>query len=467
MRLLDELAAEPDDLVLGPIASRIEVELRSRPPQGPRRAGRGPGLRALPAAARPARRPGHRPAVHRTGRRSRRQGADQAGPEVVRPGRQPWSSARRRRKTCTHRDEWYHEIRKAAKRLRYAAESVAPAFGAAGDHPRRGRRGPAGGARRAPGQRGRPDGAARARRPDAPGRRQRLHHRPAARAGAGPGRPRPSPSSTRPGQALARKQVRRWLQALSRQRGRWPTNSHPGASGPRWSPLARGGTETRVPAAPAASTGLNRPVRCVSCTTRTVPSLSRSRNAYSVCTQLSDGSGSQVHSRYRTPRPACGAGLPPTWRRSSTPPWSLYGSKVSPWCRRARTPRSRPAGSARTRSVRRAAGRPRWSCSRWRRGSRTASKVRPRRTVRMSPWTCSHSGLSRRDTASMLVGEVDEGQGEAASSGGRRCVRRRCPVRARTRRDRRRPPAGRRRTRPPRRTPPAARSAATSVASSP
>ena len=28
-----------------------------------------------------------------------------------------------------HRDEWYHEIRKASKRLRYAGESVAPAFG--------------------------------------------------------------------------------------------------------------------------------------------------------------------------------------------------------------------------------------------------------------------------------------------------------------------------------------------------
>jgi len=28
-----------------------------------------------------------------------------------------------------HRDAWYHEIRKAAKRLRYAGESVAPAFG--------------------------------------------------------------------------------------------------------------------------------------------------------------------------------------------------------------------------------------------------------------------------------------------------------------------------------------------------
>jgi len=31
------------------------------------------------------------------------------------------------------RDEWYHEIRKAAKRLRYAGESVAPAFGKPAD----------------------------------------------------------------------------------------------------------------------------------------------------------------------------------------------------------------------------------------------------------------------------------------------------------------------------------------------
>lgn len=29
----------------------------------------------------------------------------------------------------SHRDEWFHEVRKAAKRLRYAAESAAPAFG--------------------------------------------------------------------------------------------------------------------------------------------------------------------------------------------------------------------------------------------------------------------------------------------------------------------------------------------------
>jgi CHAD domain-containing protein len=30
----------------------------------------------------------------------------------------------------TGRDHWYHEIRKAAKRLRYAGEAVEPAFGA-------------------------------------------------------------------------------------------------------------------------------------------------------------------------------------------------------------------------------------------------------------------------------------------------------------------------------------------------
>jgi CHAD domain-containing protein len=31
------------------------------------------------------------------------------------------------------RDHWYHEIRKAAKRLRYAGESVEPAFGSAAE----------------------------------------------------------------------------------------------------------------------------------------------------------------------------------------------------------------------------------------------------------------------------------------------------------------------------------------------
>ena len=42
---------------------------------------------------------------------------------------------------------------------------------------------------------------------------------------------------------------------------------------------------------------LNSPVRCASWTTRTEPSESRSRNAYSDRIQVSVGSGSHVHSR--------------------------------------------------------------------------------------------------------------------------------------------------------------------------
>ena len=47
MRLLDELAAEPDDLVLGPIAALIEVELRADHRKAHDAAGRRAGLRAL------------------------------------------------------------------------------------------------------------------------------------------------------------------------------------------------------------------------------------------------------------------------------------------------------------------------------------------------------------------------------------------------------------------------------------
>jgi hypothetical protein len=41
----------------------------------------------------------------------------------------------------------------------------------------------------------------------------------------------------------------------------------------------------------------NSPVRCSSWTTRTEPSVSRSKNAYSDRIQVSVGSGSHVHSR--------------------------------------------------------------------------------------------------------------------------------------------------------------------------
>jgi len=127
-RLLAELSAEPDDLVMGPIAAVIEVELRSDhrkahdrlvealnseryfrlldrldalvadPPFTPLAAGRADKV------------------VTRLVRRSYRRVQ-----RLVKAGA-PESPA--------ERDHWYHEIRKAAKRLRYAGEAVQPAFGA-------------------------------------------------------------------------------------------------------------------------------------------------------------------------------------------------------------------------------------------------------------------------------------------------------------------------------------------------
>ena len=111
-RLLAELSAEPDDLVMGPIAALIEVELRSDhrkahdrldalvadPPFTPLAAGRADKV------------------VTRLVRRSYRRVQ-----RLVKAGA-PESPA--------ERDHWYHEIRKAAKRLRYAGEAVQPAFGA-------------------------------------------------------------------------------------------------------------------------------------------------------------------------------------------------------------------------------------------------------------------------------------------------------------------------------------------------
>ena len=68
---------------------------------------------------------------------------------------------------------------------------------------------------------------------------------------------------------------------------------------------------------------------------------------------------------------------------------------------RARRARRRPDGSARTRFRLPLADRPRWSCTRSRRARRPRRTARHSRTVRMSPWTCSHSGLSARLLASM------------------------------------------------------------------
>ena len=128
-RLLDELAEEPDDLVLGPVASRIEVELRSdhrkahdeliEALDSDRYLGLLDRLDELVTAP---------PFTER---------ADERADKVLtRRVRKAYDRVDRlvshgRPQDPTHVDEWYHEIRKAAKRIRYAAESVEPAFGAA------------------------------------------------------------------------------------------------------------------------------------------------------------------------------------------------------------------------------------------------------------------------------------------------------------------------------------------------
>ena len=130
-RLLDEIADESDELVLGPIAARISNELHAdhRKAHGEligalnseryfRLLDRLDGMVADP----PFTEVGDRKAgkvLTRCVRKSYRRVT-----RLVRAGA-PDDPARR--------DEWYHEIRKAAKRLRYAGESVAPAFGKPAD----------------------------------------------------------------------------------------------------------------------------------------------------------------------------------------------------------------------------------------------------------------------------------------------------------------------------------------------
>jgi CHAD domain-containing protein len=127
MRLLDEIAQEPGELVLGPISSRIEAELSAdhrtahdalvlamNSDRYYRLLDRLDQLIEAPPWTRLA-----------DGR------ADKVLTRRIRKSygrveRLVSAGAPRRR---GERDEWYHEIRKAAKRLRYAAESVEPAFG--------------------------------------------------------------------------------------------------------------------------------------------------------------------------------------------------------------------------------------------------------------------------------------------------------------------------------------------------
>ncbi|HET9649406.1 MAG TPA: CHAD domain-containing protein, partial [Microlunatus sp.] len=126
-RLLAEIAAEPDELVLGPIASRIGNELQADHQKAHaelvealnsaryfRLLDRLDGLVLHPPFTKDGKRKA-RKALTACVRHAYRRVSNlvDAGP----PG------------GPAHRDEWYHEIRKASKRLRYAGESVAPAFG--------------------------------------------------------------------------------------------------------------------------------------------------------------------------------------------------------------------------------------------------------------------------------------------------------------------------------------------------
>ncbi|HOZ58930.1 MAG TPA: CYTH and CHAD domain-containing protein [Nakamurella multipartita] len=126
-RLLAEIAAEPDELVLGPIASRIGTDLQLQHKKAHdellvaldsdryfRLLDRLDESIADPPFTKAADRKAGKVltvCVRKAYRRVTR---------LVQAG-EPADHA--------HRDEWYHEIRKAAKRLRYAGESVAPAFG--------------------------------------------------------------------------------------------------------------------------------------------------------------------------------------------------------------------------------------------------------------------------------------------------------------------------------------------------
>ncbi len=127
-RLLAEVAAEPDELVLGGIAARISTELRGRHAKAHadlvasldstryyRLLDRLDALALDPPFTAEGDRKARR-VLTRCVRKAYRRVSRlvEAGPPT----------------DPRQRDAWYHEIRKAAKRLRYAGESVAPAFGA-------------------------------------------------------------------------------------------------------------------------------------------------------------------------------------------------------------------------------------------------------------------------------------------------------------------------------------------------
>jgi len=127
-RLLDLVAAQPPELVLGPVERRVDLELRAR-----HRAARAELLAVLdsdryfrlldalddllddpPLTAR-AGKPAHKHVPTLVGRAARR--VDRAARAVANAP------------TTQARDEGLHEVRKSAKRARYAAESATPLVG--------------------------------------------------------------------------------------------------------------------------------------------------------------------------------------------------------------------------------------------------------------------------------------------------------------------------------------------------
>ena len=122
--LLEAVAAEPDDLVLGPVAARIELEMQSDYQKA--RASLLADLDSaryfrlldsldLLLAEPPFTEGAQRRARRILGRRLRHAARKLASLVSEQPAKQ------------TGRDHWLHEIRKAAKRLRYVAEASGPA----------------------------------------------------------------------------------------------------------------------------------------------------------------------------------------------------------------------------------------------------------------------------------------------------------------------------------------------------
>ncbi len=126
-RLLAEIADEPDELVLGPIASRIGTDLQTQHQHAHDELVRALDstryFRLLDRLDALVLDPPFTSDGDRKAKKILKRCVRKAYRRVTRlvdagPPRDP-----------EQRDHWYHEIRKASKRLRYAGESVAPAFG--------------------------------------------------------------------------------------------------------------------------------------------------------------------------------------------------------------------------------------------------------------------------------------------------------------------------------------------------